>query len=353
MTRLVAILSLCGATLAAAAMARTPDPLDVLRKAAYHQDDIPHRGSAVTVVTPPDKDEIRVPREVYAGRRGRYDIRVDSPPPIPPHRIVCDGQRQWRVMGDNDVAFVSAPLDFEEERRERMDRVDKLEEWARASIQRSTLCNRGTWLIKLERRGRGDDDRWYPMRDLHIDRETYLELGNTTYGRHGKPVSRTRYEALAYLGDDEVDDSRLQYGPEDHTLILPDPHRMGWPGRYRDATKHADWLVPLRERPAEWQPAGVAVHRYGRQAVAQFLYLDKERRQGTPVPILLFEKPRGEEAPHLDEFYALDDVTTQPQRRRQAVAWTDGELVYILASAMPRDELLRAAWRHVQAGDER
>jgi hypothetical protein len=332
------------------AVAEGPSGFEVLRKAAYYQDDVPHRGKAVTSVRTPDGHEMRFTREVYAGHRGAYHIRMPAPPPTNQHLVISDGKRRWRVMGDDDVALVSPPLDFAKERKRRVGFARRMEHDSRAMISTSRLCGRSTWRIRVERKNPKQHGSWVPVRALHIDQATYLELGNTTYGMDGKPVSSTEYESVSFLSDEDINERWLTYEPKGHTLTMPDPSHMGWPERYRDASKRVPWLVPLRDRPAGWRPGGVAVHCFGHQQVAHFMYLADGGEGKQARPVALLEKPKDGKSPHLDEYYSLDTVTDRPTARRQAVVWSDGDVVYVLAAALPQDELMRAAWRHVRAG---
>ncbi len=340
--------------LALVASADSSTGFEVLRRAAYYQDDVAHQGKSVTSIRTPDGHEMRFTREIYAGRRGSYYIRMPAPPPANQHLVISDGKLRWRIMGDDDVALVSGPLDFEKERQRRVEFAQHMERDSRAMISESRLCGRRTWRVKVERRHPNRPGAWVPVRALHIDQETYLELGNTTYGMDGTPLSSTEYESVTFLKDDEINQQWLTYEPKPHTLTMPDPHHMGWPERYRDASKRVPWLVPLRDRPKHWRPGGVAVHLFGKQPVAHFMYLAEVADDGHPArPVALLERPKGGHAPHFDDFYALGNVTERPAPRRQAVAWTDGRIVYVLAAPLPQEELMRAAWQHIRAGTGR
>ena len=271
---------------------RGPSGFEVLRKAAYYQDDVPHRGKAVTSVRTPDGHEMRFTREVYAGHRGAYHLRMPAPPPTNQHLVISDGKRRWRVMGDDDVALVSPPLDFAKERTRRVGFARRMEHDSRAMISTSRLCGRSTWRIKVERKNPKQHGSWVPVRALHIDQATYLELGNTTYGMDGKPVSSTEYESVSFLSDEDINERWLTYEPRGY-LPYPTP-ATGWP-MHRMPSKRV--LARAVDRPAGWRPGG------GRTASAtsrNFMYLaDGGEEAGAPGGTAGEAERR--EVPHLDD----------------------------------------------------
>ncbi len=321
------------------------DVWDVLRRSAERMDDIPHEGVQEITVYGPGGTQHSFRQRIYAGGRGRSVVEHTSRGPFNGQRVISDGTRRWRMLPDTGLVFVSAPYDFETERDGRVDLVEHYKDRTRASIDREAqYAGRRVWIVTISRL-RHHAPEWVRVRGLAIDQETYLQLANLTYGANGETLSQTQYLEVRYLDDDELDADRFRCEPGPEDLVVPDPARLVRPLFFREAKDQAPWIVPLRSRPLDWRPEGAALPQYGGAVVAQFYYV-KEERGERPRPVFLFERRRESRAGHFDEFYGLEQAPETIERRRQAVTWSDSDLVYVLASAIPIEELDRVARAH-------
>lgn len=332
-----------GAVASGAAAQPAPDAL--LRRVAEARDDVPHEGTTVTRLIGPDGHEVVFRREIYAGRRGQSVTRHVGDERFEGHTVIDDGTRRWRVLHDGLLVFVSRPYDFERLRTERVRFASrKAHDWSITLGAEGEVAGRPIWSVRIHRWA---FDRWVLVRSLEIDKESALEIGNVAYDHKGREVSVTRYEWIRYLSDDEVDESRFRFEPQLETLVVPEADRVGPPMPFREAKKAAPWLVPLRTRPRDWRPGGVALPQYGRVVVVQFLYAE-ERPNERPRPVFLFERPIHVWAEHFDEYFDLRQVGPTPVIRGRAVVWTDGRIVYVLTGALPVESLLEVARAQVQ-----
>jgi hypothetical protein len=323
-----------------------PSAREVLRLAAERSDDIPHEGRLTTTIQDRNRSPHRYRKHLYAGHEGCQVSEQSGSGAFGDQSVICDGQRRWRVFRGGKLALVSAPMDFAAERDERVARARHgLDGYDARRLPDQTIAGRLAWLVEISRVRNGRSVR---VRALAVDHETYLQLGNVTYNQDGDEVSRTIYDEVRYLSDDEIDVSRFQYVPGADTLVLPEPGRIEIPVLFRDAQARADWIVPLRKRPRGWRPGGVALPPFGDRIVAQFYYVD-ERDGQCSRPVYLYEHPRGQRRTFFDDFYELDSVGAEPQPREQAAVWCDDDLVYVLTSTLPVEELLAAARNHVEA----
>lgn len=340
-TSLIAALAL--GLLATSASAQ-PRVGTVLRRAAEALDDVPHEGVVVTEIAGRNGSVHRYLRRIYAGHEGRMASEQTGAGLLANQRVVCDGERRWRVFGAGLVVLVSPRLDFVAERRQRIRKALAGGEGLEMRLLPDlTIAGRPAVVVEIAR-GRGQERR--VVRALAIDRETGLQLGNTTYDREGNQISRTYYREVRMLPDEEIDAGRFLFQPQPEAVVVPEPERVEPPILFREARERAEWIVPLRRRPRDWRPEGVALPAYGEWIVAQFTYVD-ERDPARLRPVFLFERPAEQATPFFDEFYDLASVTTDPTVRGRAVAWRDGRLVYVLTGAAPTEELLAAARNHI------
>jgi hypothetical protein len=323
-----------------------PEVARILETAAEREQDIPHEGTVVTTIGGRGPGETHsFARRIYAGHAGCEVSEQVDPGLLADQRAVCDGSRRWRILHSGSVVLVSAPFNFEDLRRERVERVrGGARRFTARLLGDQVLAGRSAWTIEISRTGREGSRR---MRALAVDKETYLQLGNVTYGRDGEEMSRTIYRDITYLSDEEIDPERFRFVPPADALVLPEPNRIELPVLFRDAHARADWIAPLRSRPREWRPEGVALPEFGEGMVAQFFYVD-ERDRGRPHPVFLFEHPRGQRRGYFDDFYGTKDVGREPRQNGQSVSWMDEALIYVLTSALPVEDLLSAARNHLR-----
>jgi len=322
---------------------------ELLRAAATRQGDVPYEAVTTTTFRAQNGLETSCSRHIYAGHGGRQATWGEGED-AGGRTTICDGERRWRIVS-RTVAFVSPTIDPQLQRRHRIELAERIarDGWAvfRGSSRRA---DRPVWQVTLYRQEDGGD--WVPFRGLEIDKETFIELANITYSRDGTPLSTTVFDSIRYLQDDEVDESRFKFEPDEDMLVLPEPGRLGRMMPFRDAKECAPWLVPLRSRPRWWRPTGVALAAFGPKVVGQFFYVAQKEGEA-PKPVYFFQKRVSDEAPFFDAFYSTKDAGLQPARRRQAVVWSDDDRVYVLASTVPLDELERIAWQHAQQGGAR
>ncbi len=318
---------------------------EILRHAAEREQDIPHEGLLTTTVRGMGRERHSFRRRIYAGHRACEVSEPQNAGPFADQRVVCDGRQRWRVLHSGSVVLVTSPFDFEQIRRDRVERAKRaLEGMIVRRLADQTIAGRPAWTIEIARRNR--EGREVRVRALAIDKETSLQLGNVTYDREGSEISRTAYDEVEYLSDEEIDDRRFIFIAEPGALVLPEPSRIELPVLFRDARARAPWITPLRNRPRHWRPEGVALPDYAGQCVAQFYYVD-ERDGGRGRPVFLFEHPRAESHPFFDGYYNLHGLGRDPRPYGQSVAWSDEALVYVLTSAIPIEDLLSAARNHL------
>lgn len=324
----------------------SPEVTRILETAAEREQDIPHEGVVVTTIRGLGRGETHsFARRIYAGHAGREVSEQIDPGLLADQRAVCDGSRRWRILHSGSVVLVSAASNFEDVRRQRVEAVrGGGRRFAARLLGDQVLAGRPAWTIEISRTGREGTTR---ARALAVDKETYLQLGNVTYGRDGEEVSRTLYRDIQYLSDEEIDPERFRFVAPPEALVLPESNRIELPVLFRDAHRRAEWIAPLRSRPREWRPEGVALPQFGEGTVAQFFYVD-ERDRGRPRPVFLFEHPRGQRCGYFDDFYATHEAGPEPRAHGQSVSWVDEALVYVLTSALPIEDLMSAARNHLR-----